>query len=100
MTNGMKHETKSRIATLKRKMQEVVNCIMDALAQIKAYEARISMDDPDAAPFMDIPADTSEVGQKKPLPVSHASTGSFRSSRRLSRMKRSSTVSWKPAKVQ
>ncbi len=34
------------------------HCITDALAQIKASEARISMDDPDAASFMDMPADT------------------------------------------
>ena len=80
LTNGMKHDAKSRIATLKRKMQEVdkkfegydrtpslhdyaynlgksFHCITDALAQIKASDARISMDDPDAASFMDMPAD-------------------------------------------
>ena len=34
------------------------HCITDALAQIKASETRISMDDPDAASFMDMPADT------------------------------------------
>ena len=72
LTNGMKHDAKSRIAALKRKMQEVdkkfegydrtpslhdyaynmgksFNCITDALAQIKASDTRISMYDPDEA---------------------------------------------------
>ena len=72
LTNGMKHDAKSRIAALKRKMQKVdkkfegydrtpslhdyaynmgksFNCITDALAQIKASDTRISMYDPDEA---------------------------------------------------
>lgn len=82
LTNGMKHDVTSRVAALRRKMLEVgkkfegygrtpslhayaynigqsFHCITDALAQIKASDARISMDDPDAASFMDMPADTS-----------------------------------------
>lgn len=82
LTNGMKHDAKSRTVALKRKMLEVnkkfeeydrtpslhdyaynlgksFHCITDALAQIKASEARISMDDPDAASSMDVPDDTS-----------------------------------------
>lgn len=80
LTNSMKHNAKSHIATLKRKLQEVdknferynrtpsmhdyaynmgnsFHCIMNALAQIKTGDDSICMDDPDVVSFMDMSAE-------------------------------------------
>lgn len=74
--NMMKHDTKSHVATTKRKIQEVdrrfarhgltpelhdyvysIKCpyhrIVNALAEIKAGNVKTSLDDPDAAPLAD-----------------------------------------------
>ena len=81
VVNSMKHDTKSYIATLKRKIREVdrefekygrtpslhdyvysigdpFNRIMHVLAQVKAGNITTSMDDPDNAWFMDKLAST------------------------------------------
>jgi len=74
--NSMKHDTKSHVATTKRKIQEVdkmfarygrtptlhdyvysIKCpfhrIVNALAELKAGNVKTSIDDPDAAPLAD-----------------------------------------------
>ena len=74
--NSMKHDTKSHVATTKRKIQEVdkmfarygrtptlhdyvysIKCpfhrIVNALAELKAGNTKTSIDDPDAAPLAD-----------------------------------------------